>query len=174
MLRIWGRLIAFLGGHGNSLRGASLITAAKKVSKWVKVAQSCPTLLPHELYSPQNSPGQKTGVGSLSLLRGIFPTQGWNPGLPQPQGKPITKLTCPLWQRVPNKLLHGIFKIHCWSYKSTEKLEVHTQSKTYRFFLQLQFTLSLIVIFSALLMFPYLKPDCIEVFKAEASLFSQL
>ena len=29
-----------------------------------------------------NSPGQNTGVGSLSLLQGIFPTQGWNPGLP--------------------------------------------------------------------------------------------
>ena len=29
-----------------------------------------------------NSPGQNTGVGSLSLLQGIFPTQGPNPGLP--------------------------------------------------------------------------------------------
>ena len=28
-----------------------------------------------------NSPGQDTGVGSLSLLQGIFPTQGSNPGL---------------------------------------------------------------------------------------------
>ena len=28
-----------------------------------------------------NSPGQNTGVGSLSLLQGIFPTQGINPGL---------------------------------------------------------------------------------------------
>ena len=27
-------------------------------------------------------PGQNTGVGSLSLLQGIFPTQGSNPGLP--------------------------------------------------------------------------------------------
>ena len=27
------------------------------------------------LYSPWNSPGQNTGVGSLSLLQGIFPTQ---------------------------------------------------------------------------------------------------
>ena len=35
-----------------------------------------------ELYSPWNSPGQNTGVGSPSLLRGIFPTQGSNPGLP--------------------------------------------------------------------------------------------
>ena len=29
-----------------------------------------------------NSPGQNTGVGSLSLVQGIFPTQGSNPGLP--------------------------------------------------------------------------------------------
>ena len=33
------------------------------------------SLRPHGLYSPQNSPGQNTGVGSLSLLQGIFPTQ---------------------------------------------------------------------------------------------------
>ena len=32
----------------------------------------------HGLYSPWNSPGQNTGVGSLSLHRGIFPTQGLN------------------------------------------------------------------------------------------------
>ena len=32
------------------------------------------------LYSPWNSPGQNTGVGSLSLLQGIFPTQGANLG----------------------------------------------------------------------------------------------
>ena len=48
----------------------------------VKVAESCPTLRPHGLYSPWNSPGQNTGVGSLSLLRGIFSSQGSNPGLP--------------------------------------------------------------------------------------------
>jgi len=29
-----------------------------------------------------NSPGQNTGVGSLSLLQGIFPAQGSNSGLP--------------------------------------------------------------------------------------------
>ena len=48
----------------------------------VKVTQSCPTLRPHGLYSPWNSPGQNTGVGSRSLLQGMFPTQGSNPGLP--------------------------------------------------------------------------------------------
>ena len=40
------------------------------------------SLRPHGLYSPWRSPGQNTGVGSLSLLQGIFPTQGLNPGLP--------------------------------------------------------------------------------------------
>ena len=39
------------------------------------------SLRSHALYSPWNSPGQNTGVGSLSLLQGIFPTQGLNPGL---------------------------------------------------------------------------------------------
>ena len=39
------------------------------------------SLRPHGLYSLWNSPGQNTGVGSLSLLQGIFPTQGSNPGL---------------------------------------------------------------------------------------------
>ena len=36
---------------------------------------------PGGLYSLWNSPGQNTGVGSLSLLQGIFPTQGSNPSL---------------------------------------------------------------------------------------------
>ena len=47
----------------------------------VKVTQSCPTLRPHGLHSPWNSPGQNTGEGSRSFLQGIFPTQGSNPGL---------------------------------------------------------------------------------------------
>ena len=36
----------------------------------------------HGLYSPWNSPGQNTGVGSLSCLQGIFPNQWSNRGLP--------------------------------------------------------------------------------------------
>ena len=39
------------------------------------------SLQPHRLHSPWNSPDQNTGVGSLSLLQRIFPTQGWNPSL---------------------------------------------------------------------------------------------
>ena len=44
-------------------------------------SESCPvvsdSLWPHELCSPWNSPGQNTGVGSLSLLQGIFPPRNW-------------------------------------------------------------------------------------------------
>ena len=52
------------------------------------------------LYSPWNSAGHNTEVGSLPPLQGIFPTQGSNPGLPhcispsldslpaEPQGQP--------------------------------------------------------------------------------------
>ena len=48
----------------------------------VKVAQSCPTLCePHGLCNLWDSLGQNTGVGSLSLLQGILPTQELNPGL---------------------------------------------------------------------------------------------
>ena len=36
----------------------------------------------HGLYCPWNSSGQNIGVGSVSLLQGIFPTQQSNPGLP--------------------------------------------------------------------------------------------
>ena len=39
-------------------------------------------LWPHCLYSPWNSPSQNTGMSSLSLLQGIFPIQGSNPGFP--------------------------------------------------------------------------------------------
>ena len=39
------------------------------------------SLWPHGLYSSWNSPGQNTGVGSLSLLQQIFLTQESNPGL---------------------------------------------------------------------------------------------
>ena len=51
---------------------------------WVSESPSVvsDSLQPHGLYSPWNSPGQNTGVGSLSFLQGIFPTQGSNPAVP--------------------------------------------------------------------------------------------
>ena len=50
----------------------------------VKFTQSCPTLWdPIDCSLPGSSVhGIHTGVGSHSLLQGIFPTQGLNPGLP--------------------------------------------------------------------------------------------
>ena len=56
--------------------------ALKKVKWSERCSVMSNSLLPHGQYSPWNSPGQNTGVGSLSLLHGIFPTQGLNPGLP--------------------------------------------------------------------------------------------
>ena len=59
-----------------------------RLSDWteLKWSESCSvvsdSLQPCGLYSPWNSPGQNAGVGSLSLLQGIFSTQGSNPGLP--------------------------------------------------------------------------------------------
>ena len=39
------------------------------------------SLRPHGLYSPWNSPGQNTGIGSLSLLQGIFQPRDRTPTL---------------------------------------------------------------------------------------------
>ena len=39
-------------------------------------------LNPARVLRPWDSPGKNTGVGCHSLLQGIFPTQGLNPGLP--------------------------------------------------------------------------------------------
>ena len=51
----------------------------------MKWSESCSvvsnSLWPHGLCSPWNSPGRNTGVGSLSLHEGIFPTQDPNTGL---------------------------------------------------------------------------------------------
>ena len=62
-----------------SHRGAQINDGSESESPSV-VANS---LRPGGLYSWRNSPGQNTGVGNLSRLQGIFPTQGSNQGLPQ-------------------------------------------------------------------------------------------
>ena len=59
-------------GLQNSEKGAS--------ASWERVellvVQLCPAL-----WHPWDSPGKNTGVGCCSLLQGISPTQGLNPGL---------------------------------------------------------------------------------------------
>ena len=65
---------------------------------WVKFTQSCLILC-----DPNGIPGRNTGVGSLSFLQGIFPTQGSNPGLLHcrqiiyqlsHQGSPVLAVCC--------------------------------------------------------------------------------
>ena len=84
------------------------------------VTESCPALCDPMDYSPPgssvhgNSPGKNIGVGCHSLLQGIFPTQGSNPGLQhcrqnslptEPPGKPKNTGVGSL------SLLHGYFPI---------------------------------------------------------------
>ena len=73
-----------------------------KVSMWSeRCSVMSDSLWPHGLYRPWNSPGQNTGVGSLSLMQGIFPTQRLNPHHPHCrwilyqlsyQGSPLPKV----------------------------------------------------------------------------------
>ena len=70
-----------------------------------KVAQSCPTLRPHGLYSLWNSPGQNTGVGSLSLLQGSLPNPGIEPSPPtlQVNSLPAESILVIIWQKKKKK-----------------------------------------------------------------------
>ena len=72
------------------------------------------SLWPHGLYSPWNSLGQNTGVGTLSLLQGIFPMQRLNPGLPycrqilyQLSHKGSTHIYINIWYLIFSDLLHS-------------------------------------------------------------------
>ena len=56
--------------------GCSALTNISSVSESESRSVMSDSLQPHRLYSPWNSPGQNIEVGSLSLLQGIFPTQG--------------------------------------------------------------------------------------------------
>ena len=77
------------------------------------------SLWPHGLYSPWNSPGQNTEVRSLSLLQGIFPTQGSHLGLLHLRqilyhlsylGSPSSEQMGELWQ-VSHQQLIGWFRV---------------------------------------------------------------
>ena len=74
MAHVFSSLKAFVWGRG------ALAQSLYSESESHSVVPD--SLQPHGLYSPWNSPGQNTGAGSISLLQGIFPTQGSKPGLP--------------------------------------------------------------------------------------------
>ena len=62
-----------------------------------------------------DSPGKNTGVGSHSLLHGIFPIQGLNPGLSALQMDSIAQLVknppamqeIPVWDKQPTPVFLG-------------------------------------------------------------------
>ena len=71
----------------HSLKYLSLTVCFDSLHKYMKSESESHSIMSnslqhHGLYSPWNSPGQDTGMGSLSLLQRIFPIQGSNPGLP--------------------------------------------------------------------------------------------
>ena len=63
---------------------ATELSKARVGSDWGSESRSVvsDSATPWTIHSPWNSPGQNIGVRSLSLLQGIFPTQGSNPGSP--------------------------------------------------------------------------------------------
>ena len=65
----------------NSSKVELLLSAVQSTNESESHSVVFDSLQPHGLYSPWNSPGQNIGAGSHSLLQGIFPTQGPNPGL---------------------------------------------------------------------------------------------
>ena len=71
----------------------------------MKVAQSRPTLCDTMDYTAWTSRGQNTGVDSLSLLQGIFPTQGSNPALPHCSRILPTLYGHPITERVPFRII---------------------------------------------------------------------
>ena len=107
-----------LGSPGKSIGvGCHFLLQCRKVKSESEVAQSCPTLSNLMDCSPSGSPslgspGKNTGVGCHFLLKGIFPTQGSNPGLPHcgqmlyrlsHQGKQMRIiLSCCWWKGVEN------------------------------------------------------------------------
>ena len=75
-----GSLIHTLGTPGIS--EGLLISEATCLGQWFSSTHAHQNF-PHSVRLFEwNSPGQNTGVGSLSLLQGIFLTQGSNPSLP--------------------------------------------------------------------------------------------
>ena len=115
-------LLAFIRYPSHLYCHSSLIVWSGE-NESCSVVSTC--LWHHRLYSPWNSPGQNNGVGSLSLLQGIFPTQGLKLGLPHcrwilyhlsHQGKEkwsssvVSDSLRPMDYSLPGSSVHGIFQ----------------------------------------------------------------
>ena len=82
-----------------------------------------PWTVAYQRLCPWNSPGKNTGVGSHSLLQGIFPTQGSNSGLC------ITGLFFNVWATRKPSLLY-LVSIMCFSYKCIHLRKFHSHTIT--------------------------------------------
>ena len=81
LLAVQGILKSLLQHHSSKASILRLVKPNIFLLMKVKVAQPCWTLCNPMECVGVNPPGQNTGVGSHSLLQGILPTEGWNPGL---------------------------------------------------------------------------------------------
>ena len=116
----WGLRSLVMAWHRQSL---FLISPTLSLSLWKLLSRVWLFATPCTAQSIQFQ-GQNTGVGSLSLLQGIFPTQGLNPDLPccrqilyqlESQGKPKNtgEGSLSLLQRIfPTQKLNGGL-LHC-------------------------------------------------------------
>ena len=110
--------------------------------KWseVKVIQLCPTLCDsmnytgHGILQPTShpsihgdSPGKTPGVGSHSLLQGIFPTQGSNPGLLHCRQIlcQLSHLGNPVDTILPSNSIHGLTLKKSGKYKLVIVIKLH-------------------------------------------------
>ena len=75
------QFFSFLNSNNFPPQRGALTLESESVSESESRSVLSNSLPLHGLCSPWNSPGQNTGVGSLSLLQRIFPTQGSNLGL---------------------------------------------------------------------------------------------
>ena len=116
-----------------------------KIKVWVKVlvTQSRLTLLlshglkPARFLGQWNSPGKNTGVGSHSLLQGMFLTQGSNPGLPHcrqilyplsHQGSPHRWDMAKKWKKIiENRIQRKTNAV--WSHLYVESLKKNNNSE---------------------------------------------
>ena len=110
---------------------------SRLIEFWFEVPEShsvvSNSLWPHGLHSPWNSPGQNTGVGSLSLLLGIKPTQGLKPG-PHTAGRFFTswatrEVLSSLWTLVifTMEIIINLEEISLLS--SSSKIFIHREAK---------------------------------------------
>ena len=65
------------GTHSGAVLAASVSVSHSVMSHSLRRYE----LSPARLLCPWDSPGKNAGVGCHALLQGIFPAQGWNPGL---------------------------------------------------------------------------------------------